>query len=133
MAQGPVLITAHAIDRFQERVRPTLLRDRAEDELRNLTNRGELRATVEWHEGYDAYLLLADGIALGLKHNGGGSYPWTAVTVLVRAGLSPQQAERRRERRRKRRHWRSLSGEHKRGRQTRKQKLTLREEQVWDM
>lgn len=107
-----VTLSKHATIRFNERVRPTLLPTAAERELRALTNQGTLQSYVPWRdEGEcDAYLLLADGVALTLKHN---KSHWIATSCLVRCGLSPEKREARKRRRQARqnaRFYRHLNG-----------------------
>lgn len=85
-----VTLTDHAITRYAERVRPTLTRSAAERELRSLVDQGTLEAECSWHLGrdidLDAYLILSDGIALGLLTGSAGI--WRAVTTLTRSGAS---------------------------------------------
>jgi len=96
-------LSRHAVERYNERVRPTLDLDQAGDELE------QLRAECgEWSEEppywvnlpddyqADGWLRLGDGIAFTVERN-------VVVTCLVRGGRSDIGRERRAKRRRARR------------------------------
>lgn len=96
-------LTDHCITRYHERVRPTLLRRQAMDELKALVESG----TGEWSDTppewlfdreleVDGYLTLADGIALVVVKG-------VAVTCVIRGCTNETVRKRKNERKRKRR------------------------------
>ena len=113
-------VSDHAVERFNERVRPTLDRPAAKRELLRLVSLAE-RSTVppDWHlkEEHDAdYLHLSDGIACTVKGR-------SVTTVLIRGSHSDlHRAERKRRKAKKRAEKRWQNGLN-RGRQ-RRQKET---------
>jgi hypothetical protein len=80
-----ICLTHHAVDRFQERVRPGLSREAAEDELARLVLFGsvvtEPPAWLCTRPG-DAYLVIGDLALPLLAHAADGAY--YATTCLVR-------------------------------------------------
>jgi len=94
-------VSDHAVTRYWERVKPTLLRDQAKAELEALAAASETEARrPAWlhpsGEPVDAFLHLSDGI-VGLIVDD------TLITVLVR-GVAPESLKKaRRERKARRR------------------------------
>ena len=85
-----IVLTTHAAERYQERVRPALDTERARDELEHLIHLSE--ATPEppcWtdtaQEG-DQYLNVSDGVCVVLERGESGRLH--AVTVLTRGEMS---------------------------------------------
>lgn len=113
-----VVLTTHAIRRYQERVKPALTRAQAADELERLLP----LATVDdepphWltednlHEDapghhVTAWAHLSDGVVLPLEHDIAGDL--LAVTVLTNGGLSPASRARRNARNHRRRSRRAM-------------------------
>jgi len=98
-------LTCHAIARFHERVRPTLDRRAAEDELARLVAIGLITSEAPfWHatrqrQRAHAYLVVGD-LVLPLKPQRGDQSVLIAVTCIARGGLSDAARARRNERRR---------------------------------
>jgi len=101
-----VTLSQHAIERFNERVRPTLDRLQAEEELRRLLPFAQEVRDLDWHVDIykyeappDYYLEISDGIALAVHGR-------TAVTCLIRNATS-QRVRDKKSAKRKRRQKRS--------------------------
>lgn len=95
-----IQISRHAVERFQERVRPGLDLAGAEDELARLILRGELTATPPaWHAATCAQIapwyLVAGDVVVPLKEHVSEDGVLVAATCLVR-GLRTEHATRRR-------------------------------------
>lgn len=129
----PVEITTHAINRYQERVKPSLSWSAARRELLELvSNHGRVLPSLDWvtttAPQHTALMELCDGVALALSDKtcprcDGMGYGYVtgratqctecegrktapifiATTVLVRGGMDEQQMQRRRERQANRR------------------------------
>lgn len=89
---GDVALSAHAISRYRERVKPALDDQGARTELQQLLEIAEGEPSTrppEWlAEGeVEAYLPLTDQICLVVIGKTGG---WRAVTCLVANSLSPE-------------------------------------------
>lgn len=114
-------VTAHAADRYVERVKSHLSRREATRELLRLADAGSWeQERPEWlkpsEARADAYLLIADGIALPLFQTGPDRYAVT--TVLIRAGQSDGSRKyRNRLRKRRRQRVRSRGSKSPRGTQ----------------
>ena len=85
-----VALSAHAIEQYQQRVKPGLDLDAARDELERLRPLGEI-ATVapDWVNAARPapyYLLLGDAIVLPLAPQAAG---WVATTCVTRRTLTP--------------------------------------------
>lgn len=83
-------ISNHAADRYVARVKPHLGRGTAKQEIARLLGFGEFSQSCSWHpnvDGCDGYMVLSDGIALGLKR---GRTKWLAVTCLIRGEMAPE-------------------------------------------
>jgi hypothetical protein len=97
MSAAPLTIdlTAHAIRRFRDRVRPALDLDCAADELARLIGQAELTPEAPaWVEGF-AYLYLVVGdVVLTLDPAFGDPERLVATTCLVRNG-HPRRRRRR--------------------------------------
>ena len=106
-------LSRHAVERFQERVRPALMLGRAEDELARLVASAELTGVCpgwvsqeERERPADAFAVLSDGVCLILYEERPGVF--SAVTCIARYALSEEtrgrrNAARRAERARRRR------------------------------
>lgn len=97
-----VQVTEHAIERYQERVRPTLEVAAAKRELVALVEMAgaptpEPPAWADYvHPAPDSYLVLSDGV-LGLIRGG------RMTSVIVRGAMAPEYREAKRKERRARR------------------------------
>lgn len=116
---GPVRLSPHAVDRYNERVKPALGRADAEAELERLIAHGEtVRRSPEWMRWTQAtfnerYLVIAGDLVLPLRRCGTA---WVAVTCLARGCISEASRERRnRHRARQRAARRDRSGGNSRG------------------
>lgn len=103
-------ISDHAVDRYIERVKPTLTRREATKDLRRLARSvGTITAErPEWvgESCYvDGWLLLGDDIALPVLKTPGG---WLAKTVLARGVLPPGVRRMRNRAKAARRRWRGF-------------------------
>lgn len=106
MSKYPIGLTTHALDRYIERVKPHLDRAEAKVEIQRLlsvapdpTGRCDY---VDEGEQFDAYIELAPGITLGLRHE--SDHSLTAVTTMIRTGENHStKSQRRHEKRRRRR------------------------------
>lgn len=95
-----LVLTEHAVARYQDRVKPWLDPADAEHEIHRLAANVEPVPEVEFLNGdeeFDCYVELAPGIALACVAD---SAQLTAVTCLIRTGQN--QAERRSRRHEKR-------------------------------
>jgi hypothetical protein len=96
-----VILTAHAIERYRDRVKPHLTFGEASAELRRLLR----HATVvserpSWsNDRYEdaTYVVLSDGIALVVRSDQYAA--GVAVTCLTRAGVSDETRTKRNRRR----------------------------------
>lgn len=101
-ADSPVQLTAHAIQRYNERCRPALDRAEAGRDLRRLLSHGRMvPESPPWTQRTQAtfserYLVVGTDIVLPLRRAGG---LWVAVTCLVRGCISEATRERRNRRR----------------------------------
>ena len=89
MPAAPLTIdlTAHAIQRFRDRVRPALDFDAAAEELANLVGHGELTPVrPPWLTGFALLYLVAGDVALPLEPALGDPERLVATTCLVRNG-----------------------------------------------
>lgn len=106
MTVESIILSKHAVERFQERVRPGLTVEAAEEELARLVLFADVvEQAPAWHvnraaQEAPAYLLIAD-VILPLKPTGGATF--VATTCLPRAGIS-EAARARRNGARQRRH-----------------------------
>jgi hypothetical protein len=123
-----IKLTRHAIDRFNERVRPTLEPDQAENELHRLLALGQRVEHLDWYfcddpsEMPDYFLELSDGIALAIKNG-------YAMTCLTRGGFADAAREFRHQKRRKKaRHKRERARSDKHGRMSHRSKVRRRRE-----
>jgi hypothetical protein len=88
-------LTAHAIQRFRDRVRPALDLDAAADELARLAGQAELTPSPpEWLRGFAHLYLVAGDVALPLELALGDPERLVATTCLVRNG-HPRRRRRR--------------------------------------
>jgi hypothetical protein len=89
-------LTAHAIKRFRDRVRPALHLDAAADELARLAGQAELTPRrPPWLQGFaHLYLVLGD-VALPLEPAFGDPERLVATTCLVRNGHPRHRRPRR--------------------------------------
>lgn len=95
-------ITSHALDRYIERVRPTLDRDQALDDLRRLLNGAPTGPAPTWMRGKQegpgigenltVWIHLTDDIALAVDFPVG--HPPLVVTCIARGGRSDAQLAR---------------------------------------
>lgn len=116
-----ITVTEHAADRYIERVKPWLNPDEARDEITRLMDGHEpvpalsyARTGGQETEPFDAYLELADGIALALRWADDKLY---AITTLIRTGAGEEViAERRRRKRIKKRRSRAQKARERMGR-----------------
>lgn len=106
MSAMNILISKHAIYRYQTRCKPHLDEAGAKQELENLIalSDGKILSGLPWNNTEpdsdrrpSHYLILSDGIALGLLPK--GDEEWMATTTLTRAGCSPEKRQRRKQRR----------------------------------
>lgn len=89
-------LTAHAIERFRDRVRPGIELDAAADELARLVGHAELTPQrPEWLTGFALLYLVAGDVALPLEPALGNPERLVATTCLVRNG-GPRRRRRRR-------------------------------------
>jgi hypothetical protein len=82
-----VNVTDHAAERYVERVKPHLTKSEARDEITRLVTGREPEPYcdyVEDGEHFDAFMELAPGITLGLRHE--QDHSLTAVTTMIRTG-----------------------------------------------
>lgn len=106
-----IILSTHAVERFQERVRPGLTLAAAEDELAHLALAGDVVTTAPpWHADRAAreapyYLLIADLILPLQPGTEAGVY--VATTCLPKGSVSDATRARRNDRRRSRRRARS--------------------------
>lgn len=106
-------LSRHAVERFQERVRPALTVGQAEDELARLLAVCEVSGVAPSWVGHeeeqrpaDAFVELSDGVCVILHEERPGAF--SAVTCVTRFALSEEtrgrrNAARRAERARRRR------------------------------
>jgi hypothetical protein len=103
IARPALGLTRHAVERFQERVRPGLDLEAAQQGLARLVGLGEIsdRAPAwlacRMHKRSALYLVVGD-VVLPLARGNGGRL--IALTCLVRGGLSQAARHRRNQRRR---------------------------------
>ena len=99
MSDIDVRLSDHAITRYHERVKPTLLRHEAKADLERMARLGRVTTERPVFAGGQAavYLLIGEDIALPLVRAGRG---FVAVSCMCRAGLG--EVTRRRLNRRKR-------------------------------
>lgn len=81
-----MLISEHAVIRYQERVKPHLSDEAARAELEALTKGKPIVSEVEWHQTASPvnYIVISDGIAALLDPRRRS----VVVSVVVRAGCS---------------------------------------------
>ena len=88
-------LTAHAIERFRDRVRPALDLDAAAEELARLAGQAELTACrPPWLHGFAHLYLVAGDVALPLEPAPGDPERLVATTCMVRNG-HPRRRRRR--------------------------------------
>lgn len=97
-----VVVTAHAVERYRDRVRPALDLPDARRELETLIDRvGEFGVQPDWHTHRDVrvdrWLWLGGDVVLPCVAG-------RAVTCLDRRSRAPEYVEARRRHRRRRRH-----------------------------
>ncbi len=86
-------LTTHCVERFNQRVRPTLDHECARRELRRLLDIGRVRTEAPaWlatrtRQASDRYLVIEPDLVLPLVWNG-FSQTWVARTCLARTGIS---------------------------------------------
>jgi hypothetical protein len=93
-------LTSHAVDRFQERVRPGLSHEQAEEELGRLIRFGEVssappRWLADTQRQRAAFYLLVGDIVLPLDPHPAQRERLQALTCLVAGGISEAARERR--------------------------------------
>jgi hypothetical protein len=112
-----IILTKHAIKRYQERVKPALMLEQAESELRRLTDYSldagmpittsppfELTTGNVSDETQDAFLMISDGVCLALRGGKVRTGGWLATTLFTRGGKS--EGRRKHDKReRKARRW----------------------------
>jgi hypothetical protein len=97
MPAAPLTIdlTAHAIQRFRDRVRPALDLDGAADELANLICQAEVTPQrPQWLHGFALLYLVVGDVALPLEPALNDPERLVATTCLVRNG-HPRRRRRR--------------------------------------
>jgi hypothetical protein len=86
-------LTAHAIERFRDRVRPGLDLDAAADELARLAGVAEVTPLrPEWLNGFALLYLVVGDVALPLEPSHDDPERLTATTCLVRGYRRPRFA-----------------------------------------
>ena len=103
-----VEFSKHAVQRYQLRGRPGLEYETALDELESMRILGDLTSEpppwlADTRRDADSYLVLAD-LAFPLIRCGKSLTRLTAVTCIVRGGITPWERERRNRRRPRRSH-----------------------------
>jgi hypothetical protein len=100
----PVEFSRHAVERYEERVRPGLSHARLSEELLRMASAGRIVPApprwVAWDLRSPLYLELGD-VVFPLRRSGEGS-SWIAATCLVRGSLSPHARKSKTLRRRRR-------------------------------
>lgn len=93
-----VVLKRHAIERFNERVRPALTFKAAKRELERLLEFAEPASKCPWTDAMhaDGYLLLSDGVALVVRQARNGLV--VAETCITAGGSSEEIRERRNKR-----------------------------------
>jgi hypothetical protein len=107
MKEQDLVISNHAVERFHNRVRPTLDLDAAAAELSRLASLGEVLADPpRWfaerqREEAPRYLVVGD-LVMPLRPIGptAGANRWCAVTCIARGGISEKARHARNGRRR---------------------------------
>jgi hypothetical protein len=107
MKEQDLVMSKHAVERFQSRVRPTLDPDTASAELSRLAGLGELVAEPPlWfierqRQEAPQYLVVGD-LVMPLRPIGAlaDTDRWCAVTCIARGGISEKARHRRNGRRR---------------------------------
>ncbi len=96
-----MILTAHAIERYRDRVKPHLTFEEANAELRRLLRTATaVSQRPSWsNDKYEdaTYAVLSDGIALVVRSNQYAA--GVAVTCLTRAGVSDEARAKRNKRR----------------------------------
>jgi hypothetical protein len=91
-----VLISAHAAEQYQHRVKPALAVEAARAELEQLTAMGEIAAVepawVNAARPAPYYLLVSDSVALPLARQGDG---WIATTCVTANTYTPTRRAQR--------------------------------------
>jgi hypothetical protein len=89
-----VMLSAHAVEQYQHRVKPGLDVDTAGGELERLRLLGEISAEApDWVNAAKPapyYLLLGDAIVLPLAPQGDG---WVATTCVTQRTLTPTRRD----------------------------------------
>lgn len=121
-----VYLSEHAIERFAERVRPTLTPDAARAELERLLPQAEPVAELDWHTDHvedppDRYLVISDGVALAVIGK-------VAVTVLTRAEHHPNARYAKSLRRKKQRRHKKENNLNSHGRGSHRKRARMRAE-----
>src|SRR4051812_16625276 len=99
MAAIDIVLSRHAVDRFHDRVRPSLSRDAAERELGRLVAFGDVVSEApEWHARGAArrapwYVVIADVVLPLQPASTAGVY--VATTCLARCAISDASRARR--------------------------------------
>jgi hypothetical protein len=108
MTEQEIHLSPHAIERYIERVKPSLQgvpksKALAREEIHRLiVAAGEVTPEIDYIEGreqFDCYLEIAPGIALCLRHMDRDTL--LAVTTIIRGSAHPAAVRRRRAEKRK--------------------------------
>jgi hypothetical protein len=114
-----VEITNHAVNRYQERVKPTLDWGAAKRELTALTEIGEVVPSLPWLDSsapdFAALIELSDGIAMALTRPDGVD-GYIGTTVFIRGGVDEKTRAHRAEKNKRKRHRRRTKKRRKDGR-----------------
>lgn len=107
-----VVLKRHAIERFQQRVRPTLTFGAAKVALEGLLQFAEPASEVPWTNAHmaDGYLILSDGVALVVRQASNGAV--IAETCITRSGSSEEVRARRNKRKADQRQARAMRNRH---------------------
>ena len=89
-------VSGHAVEQYQQRVKPALELDAARGELERLVSVAQVTAVEpSWvHDAHPSpfYLLIGDAVALPLEAQDGG---WVATTCLVAGSYTPVRRAQR--------------------------------------
>jgi hypothetical protein len=114
--QVEIVLSAHSVTRFHERLRPGLERSDAEDQLAKLISEHGclVDQPPEWvttnRASTVAFVAVGEDVVLPLEWDVGGE-GLVALTCLCRGSLSPAARRFRTARRQRRRRFRRLAGE----------------------
>jgi hypothetical protein len=98
-----IRVSEHAVERYIERVKPTFNLKTARAEIERLLEGQEPVPYVEYvhrREMFDAFIELAPGICLCLRHL--SSDTMEAITTTIRTGATPAERQRKRKEKRER-------------------------------